>query len=227
MDAAPPDAEPRLSNLALARKALPPSLATGLFGLSIGVVARSGGLGFAAPTVFSATTYAGASQIAAIGVITGGGGIVAAVVSAFLVNLRYLPIGISVAGCFHGSRLRRFVECQFVADVNWALAYRGNGRYDRRTLLGIGIVMWAIWVLFTLLGVALGGVIGDPRRFGLDALFPAMFVAVLVPQVRARLNGVAAGLGAALTLLAVPFVPAGIPVLIGTAAVLLGARRRP
>ncbi len=208
------------------RAALPASLAVGTFAVSIGIVARAGGLGWTAPAVFSATTYAGASQVASIGVITGGGGVVAAIVAGILVNLRYIPIGISVASCFRGSRLRRFVECQVVADVNWALAHQGGGRYDRRILLGVGVVMWAVWVCATVVGLALGGIVGDPRRFGLDALFPALFVAILVPQLRPRRNALTAVLAAGLALIVIPFVPPGIPILIGSLAVIVGGRRR-
>ncbi len=210
----------------VARAALPASIAVGTFAVSIGIVARTGGLGWTAPAVFSATTFAGASQVASIGVITGGGGVVAAIVAGILVNLRYIPIGISVASCFRGSRLRRFFECQVVADVNWALAHRGGGRYDRRILLGVGVVMWAVWVCATVIGLALGGVVGDPRRFGLDALFPAMFVAILVPQLRPQRNALTAALAAGLALLAIPFVPPGIPILIGSLAVIVGGWRR-
>ncbi len=209
----------------VALAALPASIAVGTFAVSIGIVARAGGLGWTAPTVFSAATYAGASQVAAIGVITGGGGIAAAIVAGILVNLRYIPVGISVASCFHGSRLRRFVECQIVADVNWALAHQGGGRYDRRILLGAGVMMWAVWVIGTIIGLALGGVVGDPRRFGLDALFPAMFVALLLPQLRSRRSTLTAALAAGVALLAIPFVPPGIPILLGSLAVIVGGRR--
>ena len=215
-----------LSYRQVARIALPASIAVGTFAVSIGIVARTGGLGWTAPAVFSATTYAGAAQSAVLGVITGGGGVVAAIVAGVLVNLRYIPVGISVASCFHGSRLRRFIECQCVADVNWALAHQGGGRYDRRILLGAGVMMWVVWVVATVIGLALGGVVGDPRRFGLDALFPAMFVAILAPQLRSRRSALTAALAAGLALLAVPFVPPGIPILIGSLAAVVGVRRR-
>jgi predicted branched-subunit amino acid permease len=224
---APLPGAPPPTNRELLRRAIGPALAIGLFGFTIGVVAQSNGLGWAAPTLFSATTFAGAAQYAAIGVITGGGSIVAAIVAGALANLRFLPIGISVASCFRGSRLRRAVECQVVSDVNWAFAHRGDGTYDRRTLLGLGVVVWAVWVVATLIGALVGDAVGDPRRFGLDALFPAMFVAVLMPQVRVRRNAVAAAVAAALALIAVPWVPPGLPILAGTLAVLLGVRRRP
>ena len=209
----------------IARAAMPASVAVGTFGVSIGIVARSSGLGWTAPTVFAATTFGGSAQVAALGVLTGGGGVVAAIVAGILVHLRFVPIGISVASCFHGSLLRRFLEAQLISDINWALAHRGGGRYDRRMLLVAGVVVWVVWVCATVVGLALGGVVGDPRQFGLDALFPAMFVGLLVPQLRRRDEVTAVVLAAGLVLVAVPFVPPGIPILVGVLAVLFGRRR--
>lgn len=214
-------------NSATMRTAIVAALATSSFAFAVGVLARNGGFGWAAPTVYSATTYAGAAQAASITALTAGGGLVAAIVGAVLINLRYLPIGISVAGCFKGSALRRFVECQFVGDVNWALAHRGNGVYDRRILLVSGIAMWAFWVIGTVVGLAVGGIIGDPARYGLDGVMPAMFVAVLIPQLRSRRPLAAAGTAVALVLLTIPFLPPGLPIIVGVAAVLLGRRLRP
>lgn len=217
--------QPGQSYWQIARAAMPASLAVGAFGLSIGIVARSVGLGWTAPTVFAATTFGGSAQVAALGVLTGGGGVVAAIVAGILVHLRFVPIGISVASCFHGSPLRRFLEAQVVSDINWALAHRGGGRYDRRILLVAGVVVWVVWVCATVVGLALGGVVGDTQRFGLDALFPAMFIGLLVPQLRRRDEVVAVALAIGLVLIAVPLVPPGIPILVGALAALLGRRR--
>ena len=223
MDATAPAEQP-LSYGAIVRLALPACSAVTAFALSIGVIARSNGFGWAAPTVFSLTTYAGASQAAALGVLTGGGGVVAACVAGILVNLRYLPVGISVASCFKGGPFRRFLESQVVADVNWALAHQGGGRYDRRILLGAGVLMWALWVVGTVVGLAIGGSL-DPKALGLDGMIPGMFVALLATQLREPRARLAALVAIGLTLATVPFVPPGIPVVVGALAVLLGRRR--
>ena len=39
------------------------------------------------------------------------------------------------------------------------------------------------WVLGTVIGVLIGGALGDPKTYGLDALFPAFFVALLYEEV--------------------------------------------
>src|SRR5690606_34471336 len=75
---------------------------------------------------------------------------------------------------------------------------------------------------------ALGGdAIGDPERFGLDAAFPAGFVALVVPHLRSIDGRLAAAIGTAIALLLVPVAPAGVPVLAAAVAVLVGLRTPP
>jgi predicted branched-subunit amino acid permease len=82
------------------------------------------------------------------------------------------------------------------------------------------------WNGGTALGVLLANAIGDPSRLGLDAAFPALFLALLVGQVRDRFGVAAAVLGAAIAVLLVPFTPAGVPIVAGAAACLIGWGQR-
>lgn len=77
----------------------------------------------------------------------------------------------------------------------------------------------------TFAGVLSARALGDPERLGLDAAFPAVFVALLVPQLRGTRARVAAALGAGIALLLLPWAPAGVPVIAATAAVLVGWAR--
>jgi branched chain amino acid efflux pump len=112
-----------------------------------------------------------------------------------------------------------------VVDASWVLAAREGG-FDRGLLLGATAPQFAGWVGGTVLGATLGSLIGDPARFGLDALFPAFFLALLAEEIHdARRARVAAGAAAiAVTLIAV--VPPGLPILAACAAALAGARAR-
>ncbi len=142
--------------------------------------------------------------------------------AAVLLNARYGPIGISVAPSMHGNVVSRFLRAQLVVDETWAVSADGRGGYDMKVLVGAGLVLYAAWVSGTAIGVAFGDVIGDPARWGLDAAFPALFLALLVPQLRSRRALWAAILGAAIALLLVPFTPAGVPIIAASAACLLG-----
>jgi 4-azaleucine resistance transporter AzlC len=206
------------------RLALPLAVAVGAFGVSFGVLARAAGWGAWAPIAMSATTFAGSAQFAAVSILAQGG-VAAAVVAAVLLNLRYVPIGISVAHGFHGGPLRRLLESQLVVDESWALAV-GAPRFDRRLLVGAGGLLYAAWLGGTAIGVAGGGAIGDPGRFGLDAAFPALFLALLVQQLRSGRAWAAALLGGALAAALIPVARPGIPIIAASLACLLGWRRR-
>ncbi|MEC9448902.1 MAG: branched-chain amino acid ABC transporter permease, partial [Actinomycetota bacterium] len=81
---------------------------------------------------------------------------------------------------------------------------------------------FVFWNVGTLLGVALGGTFDDPGVLGLDAAFPAAFVALLVPHVRTRPGRTAALGGGAIAVVAVPTTAAGVPMLLAALAVLPG-----
>lgn len=207
------------------RASLPVGVAVFGFGLSFGVLARAAGMGYVAPIVMSATTFAGSAQFAAASVLNAGGSIAAAVVAAVLLNARYVPIGVSVAPSLPGSRWSRFVRGQLVVDESWAIASEGHGRYNPHVLLGAGLTIYIAWVAGTTLGVLFGDVIGDPARLGLDAAFPALFLGLLVPQLTSRRSRQTALLGVVIALALTPFTPPGVPIIAASAACLLRWRR--
>jgi 4-azaleucine resistance transporter AzlC len=206
------------------RLAAPLAAAVGVFGISYGVLARAAGMGAFAPIAMSATTFGGSAQFAAASILRDHGGAAAAIAAALLLNLRYLPIGISVARGFIGPRTRRLAESQLVVDESWAIAL-GAGRFDRRLLIGAGALLYGCWVGGTAIGVIGGGALGDPSRYGLDAAFPALFLALVAPRLRERRALAAAALGGVVAAGLVPLVPPGIPIVAASGACLLGWRR--
>jgi 4-azaleucine resistance transporter AzlC len=207
------------------RTVLPIAVTVALFGVSFGVLARAADLGVIAPIVMSATTFAGSSQFAVVSILDEGGGLAAAIVAALLLNARYAAIGVSVAPLFRGTRLRRLVEAQLIVDESWALSARPDGTFDRRILLGAGLMLYVGWVLGTALGVLGGGFLGDPERLGLDAAFPALFLALLVGQLRTPRAVAAAVAGGSIALVLLPFTPPGVPIIAAVLGCLVGLRR--
>jgi 4-azaleucine resistance transporter AzlC len=211
--------------LAGARAVAPLALAAASFGAAFGVLAETAGMGVLAPIVMSATTFAGAAQFAAASVLDEGGAVVAAVGAAVLLNARYGAISLAVAPDFRGSRLRRVLESQLIVDESWAVAQVGGGRIDRRVLVGAGLVLFPFWVGGTAVGVLFGDVLGDPERFGLDAAFPALFLALLATQLVSRAAVLAALAGGLIAFLLIPVAPPGVPVISAAAVCLAGLRR--
>jgi len=208
-----------------ARRSVPIGIAVIAFGVSFGVLARTAGMGVWAPIVMSATTFAGSAQFAAVSILHTGGSVAAAIAAASLLNARYVPISISVARLFHGPLLGRAFRSQLIVDESWAVSVRPEGGFDLRLLLGAGLLLYPCWVAGTAVGVVGGGLLGDPRRLGLDAAFPALFLALLAPQVRGRRPLVAAALGGAIALALVPLAPPGVPIVVASIACLVGWTR--
>ena len=195
------------------------------FGVSFGVLARAAGMGSLAPVVMSATAFAGSAQFAAVS-IAEGGGLAAAVAAAVMLNARYVAMGTAIGPLFEGPFGRRVLQAQFIVDEAWALASRGHGRFDLPLLLRVGAVLYACWVAGTAVGVLGAEFLGDPERLGLDAAFPALFLALLVPQVRTSRALAAAAAAALIALVALPLAPPGLPIVAASVACLLGLGRR-
>jgi 4-azaleucine resistance transporter AzlC len=208
------------------REGAPFALAGGLLALSFGVVAQGAGLSATAAVVMSAIVFAGSAQFTAIAIVAQGGTVGAAVAAAALMNSRFLPMGVALAPSLPGGPLKRALQGQTVVDASWALASRGDGTFDRWLLFGSSSVQYVTWTLGTVVGAIWGEGLGDPESLGLDAIYPAFFLGLLIKEVRdGRALGVAA-LGALIALVLVPFAPAGVPVLAASLAALVGLRRR-
>jgi len=206
------------------RAALPLVPGPVLFGLTFGVLAQAAGMSVAATVVMSGTTFAGSAQFAAVSVLEDGGTVVAAILSAILLNARYAGMSVAVASVFPGSRVRRFFESQLIVDESWALSGR-SGRFEWPILVGAGLLLYVLWVPSTALGMILGEGLGDPNDLGLDAAFAALFLALARPYLRGRRALEAAALAAGITLVLLPFAPAGVPLILAAVACLLGLRR--
>lgn len=207
------------------RIGIPYAVASTLLAISFGVVAEPV-MGTVAPIVMSAAVFAGSAQFAATAVLAGGGGAAAAIVAGILLNLRYAPMGIALAPSLRGGPLRRAAFGLTMIDFSWAAASRGGGRFEPAFMVGATVPSYPCWVGGTAVGVFAGDLIGDPAALGLDAIFPAFFLCLLVEgELRPGLPAVVAGLGSLIALALIPFTPAGVPVIAASAAALLGLRR--
>jgi len=135
-------------------------------------------------------------------------------------------MGVALAPSLPGGPLKRAAQGQTVVDASWVLAARDDGTFDRWVLFGSSAVQYVTWVGGTTLGALAGDVLGDPEALGLDALYPAFFVALLLSELRSRRGRSAAALGALIALVLVPFAPAGVPVLLASLGAAVGLTRR-
>jgi predicted branched-subunit amino acid permease len=184
-------------------------------------------MGPAAPIVMSAIVFAGSAQFGALAVLAAGGGPLAAVTAGVLLNSRYVPMGVAIAPSLSGGPLKRMIKAQTMVDFSWAAAMRGNGRFDQHFMIGATLPMYLGWVLGTGIGVLAGESIGDPERLGLDAIFPAFFLALLLggEAPRSRRSVLAAAHGGTIALVLIPLTPPGVPIIAACLAALIGLDR--
>jgi 4-azaleucine resistance transporter AzlC len=189
--------------------------AVGVFGVSFGVLAAAEGLGVAKACALSLLVFTGASQFAAVGVLASGGTLGAALGSALLLAARNAVYGVVVSPLHAGRSLpRRLLAAQLVIDESTAVGTAQEDPAHREgAFWAAGVAVFVFWNVGTLVGAVAGDAIGDPETYGLDAAFPAGFVALLAPHLRTRRGLAAAIAGALVALVLVPLTPAGTPIL--------------
>lgn len=202
-------------------------LADGLVGISYGAIAV--GLGFApwVPVLMSVVVLAGASEFLFVGIVASGGSLLAALAGGLLVNARHLPFGLAV-GDVAGRGWRRGLGAHLLNDESTVFALGQHDPRRRRAafwLCGIGIGI--CWPLGALIGATAGSLVDDIGALGLDAMFPTVLLALVLPALRDRVTARAAVLGAVIAVAATPLLPTGIPVLLALAALLTLMRSRP
>jgi 4-azaleucine resistance transporter AzlC len=206
--------------------------AVGVFGLSFGVLATTAGLSVPQACAMSLLVFTGASQFAAVGVVATGGSLAYALGSALLLAARNAAYGVAMAPTFAGASLRRrVVAAQLVIDESTAMATAQEGRRAREEAFWLtGVAVFVFWNTGTLLGAVAGDAIGNPEVWGLDAAFPAGYLALAMPHLRTRQGRVAAACGVAIALVLVPLAPAGVPIVaaaLGVFPAVLFAPREP
>lgn len=203
------------------------SLAIGFVGITFGVLARSAGLSVLQACTMSLLVFTGASQFAVVGVLAGGGTLLAGVGAAVLLAVRNTLYGPIVAPALKGPWWKRAAMAHLVIDESTGVAAAQPDRATaRKGFLVTGLGVLVCWNLGTLIGALAGDVVGDPNRFGLDAAFPAVSLALLAPHLRHARGRTAAIVAAGLAVSVVPVVPVGLPVLLAVLA-LVPAMLRP
>jgi 4-azaleucine resistance transporter AzlC len=175
--------------------------------------------------LLSVVVFAGAAQFVFVGIVTSGGNPIAAVIAGLLVNARHVPFGFAIGDLLGRGWLRRVVGSHLMVDetVAFALAQR-DARRRRAAYWACGISLFVCWNIGVLIGAYGGTVVSDTDALGLDAAFPAVLLALVLPSLRDTATRRAALAGAVIALAAAPFLPAGLPVLVATFGVVAAGR---
>jgi 4-azaleucine resistance transporter AzlC len=196
----------------LARDVAALAAAAFVVGISFGAIAVASGVSGPKAVAMSVFVFAGGSQFLAVGVVGAGGTVLAAVLGGLVLNARHLPFGLAMGDALGRHRI---VGSHLIIDeaVAFTLA-RTEKRARRQAFWLAGGVLFVVWNVGTVVGVVAGSAVGDPNAFGIDAAFPAGMLALLLPALKDR-PALRVALGAAvLALVAAPFLPPGLPVLV-------------
>lgn len=215
------------------RDAIILGVAVGVFGAGFGVLAVTSGLTVLQACAMSLLVFTGASQIAAVSVVGAGGSPATAIASALLLGARNAFYGMTMASHLGGSVLKRAAAAHLTIDESTAMATAQSDRSDTEgAFWASGLSVFIFWNAGTVLGAVGGSAIGDPNALGLDAAFPAGFIALMMPALRHRSGRTAAIAGAVVAAIAVPFTRPGVPIILAAAGavvalVLAGPPPRP
>ena len=197
-------------------------LAVWLYGLSYGAAATSDGFPLWLPTAASVLVVAGSSELLFVGIVAAGGSPIAAALAGLLVNSRHLPYGLALPEGILGRGWRRVLGTHLMNDesVVFALAERDLVA-KRRAYWVCALGVLATWPSGAVLGALIGSAVHNTNALGLDAVFPAVILALIFPSLRERRTLRAAVTGAGVALATDWFLPAGVPVLLSLVAVVV------
>ncbi len=192
-----------------ARVAWPICLGYFPIGLAFGVLAQKAGLHPVEIGLMSIVVFAGSSQFIAVSMLTSGASMLSIILTTFVVNLRHVLMSSSLA-VHLGLSSRRFLTAfaYGITDESFAVntARFRDGHTDRHTALVVNQTANAAWVMSTILGGYCGQFIPE-RSFGIDYALSAMFLCLLVYQLRGRiyvLTALASGILATILAILIP-----------------------
>lgn len=195
--------------LAEARKGLidivPAAIAAAPFALLFGALASAKGLSPLEVLLMGVFVFAGGAQFAAIEIWTTPAPVVALVFSTLLINSRHVLMSASIVPKLDRlSTGQRLLGLYYMADENWAMAEKRAQTHALTPAYWFGMIALLIptWISMTTLGALVGPALGDPRRFGADFAFTAIFIALVASLWKGRVTAwtvAAAGLASAAT----------------------------
>ncbi len=162
------------------------------FGIIFGALAGSCGLSFAAAMAMSLIVFAGSSQFIAIGLVAAGAGWPIIVLTTFVVNLRHLLYGATMAPYYKPlSRAWRVMLAFWLTDETFVVAVRryeaaDASPYKHMYNLGSALFMYTNWSLCTMLGLTFGRAFPQIAEWGLDFAMIATFIGMVIPYLVGR-----------------------------------------
>ncbi len=184
------------------RQALPVAMGYVPVGFAYGVLARKVGLSEWNTILMSLLVYAGSAQFIAVSLFAAAASPLSVVLTTFVVNLRHLLMAAALSPFLRSwTRGQQALFAFELTDETFALHARRFPEHGahRAETYALNATAQLSWVLGAVLGVFSSELIGDIKPLGLDYALAAMFVALLVGQMRSHLHILVAVVSAALS----------------------------
>jgi 4-azaleucine resistance transporter AzlC len=156
-----------------------------------GALAVGKGLSVAEASLMSILVFAGGAQFAAIelwGVPVPVGAIL---FSTLLVNARHVLMSASLGPKLQSfSRPQRYLGFFFLTDEAWALAERraAVGAVTPAYWFALAASLALAWIGSSIIGALLGAFLGDPKLYGADFAFTALFIGLVAGFNKGRIT---------------------------------------
>lgn len=187
-------------------------------GLAFGVLAQKAGLHPVEIALMSILVFAGSSQFIAVSMLSGGATALSIVITTFLINLRHVLMSSSLAVYLRPvSRGWAALFAYGVTDESFAvnLTRFRNGKWDWRRAMVLNHGANAAWISSSIIG-AFSGQFIPAGAFGIDYALIAMFLCLLVFQLRGKLYAVTAIFAGVLAVILALVVPSNIYIVIAS-----------
>lgn len=155
-------------------------------GIAAGIIGKAANLTILEITLLSIIVYAGAAQFIITGLLLTTAPIMTIIFTVFLINLRHLLMGMTIAPFFKRFSLINNIGIgTLLTDETFAVAVNAISQQktiDANWMHGLNIAAYLVWIMSCITGAILGNWLPDPYQFGFDFSLIAMFIGLLYLQ---------------------------------------------
>lgn len=159
-------------------------------GFAYGVLAMQAGFSIFETIFMSVLVYAGSAQFIGVGMVAASAGLIAIVITTFLVNLRHLLMSASLVQRLKGESKKKLALFSYwITDESFAVIsswMKQENKIPFSSVFTVNIVAYLGWVFGSFLGAVIGAQAIDVEKYGLDYALPAMFIILLIFQLENR-----------------------------------------
>lgn len=159
-------------------------------GFAAGVLEKTSGLSMMEIFLLSVLLYAGSAQFITAGMVAAHSSPIGIIITIFFVNLRHLLLSAALSPYFRHLSLWRNVSVgALLTDETFGVAIVESAKkrhIHEKWMHGLNVTAYLNWIIANLTGAYLGQWITQPEKYGLDFALPAMFIGLLVLQIRSR-----------------------------------------